>query len=58
MPAILAGANTAGHFVHLMPIFGSMLAIGPLGEVLAPYHVAGAVLIATGLVLATVARPR
>ena len=52
----LAGANAAGHFVHLMPIFGSGLAILFLGERFAGYHLAGAALIAVGLVLATVRR--
>jgi len=52
----LAGANTAGHFVHLMPIFGSLLAVGLLGERLAMFHGAGGGLIAAGLVLAMVRR--
>lgn len=50
----LAGANSAGHFMHLMPIFGSGLAILFLGEHLATFHVAGAALIAAGLGLATI----
>ena len=52
----LAGANTAGHFLHLMPIFGSGLAIALLGESLAGFHVVGALLIAAGLAMATVYR--
>jgi drug/metabolite transporter (DMT)-like permease len=52
----LAGASTAGHFMHLMPIFGSGLAIVFLGERFAGYHLAGAALIAIGLALATVGR--
>ena len=35
------GANVAGLFVHLMPVFGIVLAWLLLGEHLAPYHVAG-----------------
>jgi len=43
------GANVAGLFVHLMPVFGVLLAWVFLGERLAPYHVAGIVLILTGI---------
>ncbi|MFV0294782.1 MAG: DMT family transporter [Hyphomicrobiaceae bacterium] len=50
----LVGANAAGHFMHLMPIFGSVLAIAVLGEHLALFHVIGAALIGSGLMLATV----
>jgi len=52
----LAGANAAGHFMHLMPIFGSGLAILLLGERLAAFHLIGAALIAAGLMLATLGR--
>ena len=52
----LAGANTAGHFMHLMPIFGSGLAILLLGERFTTFHLAGAVLIAIGLGLAALTR--
>jgi drug/metabolite transporter (DMT)-like permease len=47
----LAGANRAGQFVHLMPVFGSALAAIFLGERLQGYHLVGALLIATGIVL-------
>jgi drug/metabolite transporter (DMT)-like permease len=43
------GANVAGLFVHLMPVFGVMLAWVFLGERLAPYHVAGIGLILAGI---------
>lgn len=52
----LAGANAAGHFVHLMPLFGSVLAVGLLGERLAGFHILGGALIAAGLVLAILGR--
>ena len=39
----------AGLFVHLMPVFGVLLAWLFLGERLAPYHMAGIVLILTGI---------
>jgi drug/metabolite transporter (DMT)-like permease len=43
------GANVAGLFVHLMPVFGVVLAWLFLGERLAPYHVAGIALILAGI---------
>ena len=53
----LLGADTAGHYVHLMPAFGSALAVLFLGERLHLYHVAGAALIACGLLMARGAAP-
>ncbi|MEW7981276.1 MAG: DMT family transporter [Candidatus Sedimenticola endophacoides] len=38
------GAPTAGHFIHLMPLFGTLLSVLLLGERVLPYHLAGAVL--------------
>ena len=35
------GPQVAGLFVHLMPVFGVLLAWVFLGERLAPYHVVG-----------------
>jgi len=52
----LAGANRAGHFIHLMPIFGSVLAMLLLGESIAAFHVVGGILIAAGLLLAAAGR--
>jgi len=49
----LVGANRAGLFLHLMPVFGSIMAIAFLGESLRWYHGTGIGLIALGLVLAT-----
>ena len=49
----LIGANRAGLFLHLMPVFGSLLAIAFLGESMQLYHGIGIGLIATGIVLAT-----
>ena len=45
----LVGANVAGLFIHLMPVFGVVLAWIFLDEQLAPYHVAGIALILTGI---------
>lgn len=47
----LIGANRAGQFLHLMPVFGSLLAVGLLGESLELHHVAGIGLIGAGLFL-------
>jgi drug/metabolite transporter (DMT)-like permease len=43
------GASVAGLFVHLMPVFGVVLAWLFLDERLAPYHVVGIALILTGI---------
>ncbi len=49
----LIGAARAGQSAHLMPVFGAVLALVFLGERLHLYHAAGALLIAGGLVLAS-----
>ncbi len=49
----LLGANTAGLAVHLVPVFGTLLAVLLLGESLHAYHGFGIGLIAFGLWLAT-----
>ena len=43
------GPNVAGLFVHLMPVFGVLLAWLFLGERLALFHVAGIALILSGI---------
>ena len=43
------GANVAGLFVHLMPVFGVLLAWLFLGERLALFHIAGIALILAGI---------
>jgi len=43
------GASVAGLFVHLMPVFGIVLAWVFLNEQLMPYHVAGIALILIGI---------
>jgi drug/metabolite transporter (DMT)-like permease len=45
------GANVAGLFVHLMPVFGVVLAWLVLDERLAAFHVAGIALIVVGIVV-------
>ncbi|MEW6257183.1 MAG: DMT family transporter [Pseudomonadota bacterium] len=53
----LVGANRAAPFFHLMPVFGSALAILLLGERLEWYHGAGYALVLVGIVTATRAKP-
>jgi len=45
------GANKAGQFTHLMPIFGAVLAYIFLGEKLETYHLYGIVFIVLGIYL-------
>ena len=49
----LVGANRAGLFIHLMPVFGSSMAVLFLGEVFCWYHGLGILLIGAGIYLAT-----
>jgi len=51
------GANVAGLFVHLMPVFGTLLAWLLLGEQLRPFHVVGIALILTGIYVTSRAAP-
>ena len=46
------GPNRAGAFLHLMPAFGSLLAVVLLGESFRLYHLAGIGLILAGVTLA------
>jgi len=48
----LIGANRAAPFIHLMPVFGSILAILFLGERPQPFHAVGYALVLTGVVVA------
>lgn len=47
------GANPAGFTLHLLPVFGTVLAILFLGEAFAAFHAAGFAAILCGVVLAT-----
>lgn len=51
------GANTAGYFIYLSPVFGTLMALTLLGEAFAWYHAAGIVLIFAGIYTATQAKP-
>jgi drug/metabolite transporter (DMT)-like permease len=50
----LIGGTRAGQSMHLVPLFGSVMAFLFLGESLHIYHLAGAILIGSGIVLAQV----
>jgi drug/metabolite transporter (DMT)-like permease len=50
----LVGAARAGQSWHLMPVFGSILAMLFLGESLYLYHAIGIVMIAAGIALASI----
>jgi drug/metabolite transporter (DMT)-like permease len=47
------GPNVAGIFVHLMPVFGALLAWLFLDERIQPFHIAGIALILAGIALTT-----
>jgi drug/metabolite transporter (DMT)-like permease len=47
------GANRAGIFIHLMPVFSIILAMLFLGERMRGFHAAGMLLIFSGIVLTT-----
>jgi drug/metabolite transporter (DMT)-like permease len=49
----VVGANVAGFTVHLLPAFGTALAILFLGEAFAGFHAAGIAIILAGVLLAT-----
>jgi len=49
----LIGANRAGLFIHLMPVFGSLMAVVFLGEIFCWFHGLGIMLIGAGIYLAT-----
>ena len=50
----LIGAARAGQSWHLMPVFGSILAVVFLGETFHVYHAIGIALIAAGIVFASI----
>ncbi len=52
----LIGANRAGLFMHLVPVFSALLAIAILGESLEVHHAFGIALIVAGIYLTTSTR--
>ena len=49
----LIGPNHAAPFLHLVPVFGSAMAILLLGEALRPFHLAGYALVLAGVITAS-----
>ncbi len=49
----LIGPNRAAPFIHLVPMFGSVMAISLLGEHLQPFHLVGYALILAGVITAS-----
>ena len=47
----IIGANRSGVFLHLMTIFGALMAIVILGEKFMFYHLLGAIFIIAGITL-------
>jgi drug/metabolite transporter (DMT)-like permease len=52
----LFGAARASQFMHLMPVFGAILAVALLGEAFRSYHLAGVLLIGAGIAVANLRR--
>ena len=49
----IIGSNRSGIFLHLMPIFSTLMAILIFNEKFMNYHLIGAILIITGIVLSS-----
>ncbi len=49
----LIGPNRAAPFFHLVPVFGSVMAITLLGEQLLPFHLVGYALVLAGIAIAS-----
>ena len=49
----VVGANAAGFTIHLLPAFGTLLAIGFLGESFELFHAVGIATILAGVIIAT-----
>jgi drug/metabolite transporter (DMT)-like permease len=49
----LIGPNRAAPFFHLVPVFGSAMAILLLGEALRPFHLIGYALVLAGVIIAS-----
>ncbi len=52
------GPERTGHFSHLIPVFGILIATLVLGESLQAYHLAGILLVSAGLLLANLSRSK
>ncbi len=47
----MIGAATAGQYIHLMPVFGTLMAVVFLGEQLYWFHIIGAIAIGSGVLI-------
>ena len=54
----IVGANAAGFTLHLLPAFGTLLAMVFLGEAFHAFHAAGVTTILVGVIVATRASQR
>ena len=52
---VAVGANRAGFFTHLLPVFGTVMAVVFLGETVQAFHFVGIAMIFLGVFLSTVA---
>jgi len=50
---VIVGPNKAGIFLHLMPVFSSVMAIFLLNEKLMNFHIIGAIIIVVGIYLSS-----
>ena len=53
---LLIGANRAGFFLHLIPVFSSIWAVIFLNEIFSLFHIIGAIFIVIGIILANIKR--
>lgn len=51
------GANRAGLFINLVPVFGTLLSVTILGEKLEVFHVVALVLVLGGIAIAEWGKP-
>ena len=52
------GPARAGHFIHLMPVFGLLLAVALLDELIEPRHLGGALCVFAGIFLVNFSQGR
>ncbi|MNT72234.1 EamA-like transporter family protein [compost metagenome] len=52
------GANRAGLFINLVPVFGTLLSLSLLGEALQPLHLIALALVLGGIAIAERGKPK
>jgi drug/metabolite transporter (DMT)-like permease len=55
---VAIGANRAGLFINLVPVFGTLLSVALIGETLQSFHVIALVLTLGGIAIAEKGRPK